>query len=203
MLARALSVAGRARRAAAADVCCALGAVLAHHRQAAGWSQEQLAAVCDVSQGLVSGWEDGTQTIGATHLLLVAARLGVPAAALVAEGWADASPCARMLVPAPAGDEPVLLRWRRPPRRLRPPTEAPGPSAAGWLVPELEVCEVGWRRGHCPARPTLVAVKANRTGRWDRPSDPGVRWVVRPVCRVHADRLVRGGGGWTISPLDG
>jgi hypothetical protein len=71
--------------------------------------------------------------------------------------------------------------------------------AAGWLTPELERCEVGWRRGKCSARPTLVAVKANRSGRWDRPG-ADVRWVVRPVCRLHADRLAD--DGWTIYPLD-
>lgn len=203
---RPLSPREAARKAAAADVCCALGGVLAHHRAAAGFSQGDLAAVVGVTQHMVSYWETGKATIGADKLLLIAARLRVPAGALLADGWADASPCARMVVPAPAGDQPGPLRWRRPPARARRaarPVEEPGGElerrlVAAGLDPDQALsaaasaddcfapgCRVGWQTGDCPRRPTLLAVRVNRTRRWDTPA----RLVVRRLCRPHAEAL--------------
>lgn len=212
-----VTAAKAARRAAADCVCCALGDVVAHHRNAAGFSQDQLAAVVGVTQHMVSYWESGRALMGSHHLLLVAARLCVPPEVLLADAWADAPPCARFLVLAPAG-EPTLLRWRRPPhRRRRPeptPEPDPAPDLAGRLraaglpaeladrvalalaVEAVPACEVGWQKGVCPRRPTRVGVRVNRTGRWN---DSPARVVVRSLCPAHADRL--DAGAWIVVEL--
>ena len=167
---------------------------------------------------MVSYWESGRALMGAHHLLLVAARLRVPAEVLVADAWADAAPCARLLVPAPAG-EPVLLRWRRPPARPRRAEPAPDPDpppsdlagrlrAAGLpvtlaaraaiVIDAATVCEVGWRKGECHRRPARVAVRVNRTRRWD---DSPARIVARAVCSTHAGRLDP--AAWIVVDLAG
>lgn len=206
------TVAQAARRAAADSVCCALGEVVANHRQAAGFSQDHLAAVVGVTQHMVSYWEAGRALMGSHHLLLVAGRLCIPAEVLLADAWADAPPCARFLVPAPVG-EPVLLRWRRPPHRPRraesTPVPEPSPGLAGrlraaGLPAELAsradlalddlapVCQVGWQKGDCRRRPTCVAVRVNRTTRW---TDSPARIVARTLCADHAARL---DGTWIV-----
>lgn len=202
-----------ARAAAAADVCCALGAVLAHQREAAGLSQADLAAAVGVTQHVVSFWETGRAAIGADKLLMLAATLAIPAGALLADGWADASPCARLVVPPPIGDQPGPLRWRRPPRRpaalpagpaTDPPAGLEGRLVGAGLAPDLarraadtlelgleDGCGVGWQRGSCGRQPVLVAVAVNATRRCSGPA----RLIVRTVCRVHGEAL---DGRWVI-----